>query len=112
MYLLLLFFSSLLAAQEVVRLEGVLLERGTRKPLKDVNLFILPHKVKATTDAEGKFWFEGIPKGECQLIVNSSGHIKYDQTFNCKDFGKKTLYLEKKSYTSFETTASVAAYLN
>jgi len=104
--LLLMIMLSQVFAQDSLRIEGTLLEKGTRKPLKDVSVFILPQKVKAVTDERGNFWFEGIVPGECQLIINLTGYLKFDRSEKCSTFNKKIYYLEKRSYTNFETTVT------
>ena len=57
--LLFIFFAFTTLAQPVQvptgRVEGVALERGTKRPLSDVNVYILPHKLKSTTDSQGRF---------------------------------------------------------
>jgi hypothetical protein len=99
-WILVFLFSSFVFAQ------GVLLEKGTRKPLKDVSVFLLPAKFKAITDAKGEFKFESTPEGECTVIINLSGYNKYERTVKCAEAEKLTVYLEKIFYTSFETTVT------
>jgi hypothetical protein len=52
-FLILLLLSGLSFAQEVVTIKGKLIEKGTRKILADVNAYILPHKLKTVTNANG-----------------------------------------------------------
>ncbi len=101
-----IFFLLSLSVFADIKIEGKLLERGTRKPLKDVNLFLLPHKLKVTTLENGEFKFENIPEGECELIVNLTGYQKYSKLNICNKSQSLNLYLEKVSYTSFETTVT------
>lgn len=105
-FLILLLFMSQLFAQETVSISGRLLEKGTRKPLKDVSLFILPHKLKVVSDNAGKFAFENVPSGECQFIINLTGYMKYEKSSNCSATDALTIFLEKKYYSSFETTVT------
>lgn len=93
-------------AQEAQGLSGVLLEKGTRKPLKEVNLFLLPHKIKTVSDASGQFVFTAAPAGECQVVVNLTGYIKLEKPVKCDELNKLVLYLEKRTYTNFETTVT------
>jgi len=86
--------------------QGTLLEKGTRKPLKDVSVFVLPQKVKAVTNDEGKFVFTEELVGECSIIVNLSGYDKFEKKINCSDIKNLDIYLEKKFYTTFETTVT------
>lgn len=87
-------------------IQGTLLERGTRKPLKDVNMFILPYKLKVTTDAQGNFLFPDVPVGECELIINLTGYQKYVSKGLCDEVSGLQIYLEKVFYTGFETTVT------
>ncbi len=105
-WILSLLLSFNLFAQVTGTVQGVLLEKGTRKPLKDVSVFILPHKMKAVTSAKGEYLFENVPVGECTLIINLTGYEKYEQNQKCELSNKETIYLEKKFYTSFETTVT------
>lgn len=99
-WILVLLFSILSFAQ------GTLLEKGTRKPLKDVSVFLLPAKLKAVTDTKGQFKFESTPEGDCTVIINLSGYNKYERKVQCAEAEKLTVYLEKVFYTSFETTVT------
>ena len=102
--LLVLVLSAFTWAQ--VSIKGTLLERGTKKPLKEVNLFILPHKLKAVTNEEGKFEFTNVPKGDCELIINLTGYKKYLSQGLCDEVENLNIYLEKVYYTTFETTVT------
>lgn len=99
-------FSLFAYSQETVSIKGNLLERGTRKPLKDVNVFILPHKLKAVSNEKGEFQFTDIPKGSCEFIVNLTGYQKYQKSQNCENVDNLNIYLEKVFYTTFETTVT------
>nr|MBA2404944.1 carboxypeptidase-like regulatory domain-containing protein [Bdellovibrionales bacterium] len=103
-WLILLLVSFSLYAQEPKNVSGVLLEKGTRKPLKDVSVFILPHKFKAVTTDKGDFAFENVPVGECTVIINLTGYEKLERKVDCGKIQSQVFYLEKKFYTSFETT--------
>lgn len=83
-------------------IEGQVLERGTRKPLADVNVFVLPHRLRATTDASGTFQIE-IPEGEFQWVVNLTGYKRLELPASSPT-PRATLYLERESYQVFETT--------
>jgi hypothetical protein len=98
--------SFLAKAQTLTSLKGTILERGTRKPLRDVSVFILPHKLKAVSDERGNFSFPKFPEGDCEVIINLSGYQKYTKTGVCFVERALPVYLEKISYTSFETTVT------
>lgn len=96
-------FSLFTQAQSSLSLDGTVFERGTRKPLKDVSVFMLPHKLKAVSDEKGHFSFPEVPEGNCELIINLTGYKKYTKSDVCSKNGTIPVYLEKVSYTSFET---------
>ncbi len=102
-FLILLPLRTIFAAQ----LEAQVFEKATQRILSDVNVFILPHKIKVTTDNLGKFKAENIPEGEVQIIINHSGYLKYEKTLTLSDkepLPEQNFYVEKSSYTGFETT--------
>lgn len=102
----LLFFTTSIFSQT---LSGVLFERGTKKALSNVNVFLLPQKLKSVTDDKGNFNFKEptfIPNNQCEIIVNLTGYKKFQQSYPCSDLKKLTIYLEKQSYTNFETTVT------
>lgn len=105
--LLILLFtcSSLFAEDAKITLKGRLLEKGTQLALKDVNLFLLPAKIKTISNAQGDFEFESIPEGEYQLVVNLAGYKKLEQTITLdSETKKRKYYVEKETYLGFETT--------
>jgi hypothetical protein len=86
---------------------GKLFEKGTKKPLREVAIFLLPHKLKAMTGSEGIFSFNQVPLGEYELVVNQAGYNKLEWSglLTAEDPSEnQTLYLEKTSYSAFETT--------
>ncbi|MBI3557124.1 MAG: carboxypeptidase-like regulatory domain-containing protein [Deltaproteobacteria bacterium] len=88
-----------------VTITGILLERGTRAPLPSVNIYILPEKIKAVTDQDGKFTVENVPEGPFNWVVNLAGYEKLDKKDVAGADGKpRQLYLEKSSYQVYETT--------
>ncbi len=91
----------------VVVIEGELLEKGTKRPISDANVFILPAKVKATTDAAGRFRAEGVPAGEFRFVVNVAEYERFEQLDSQTSESvsmPRRLYLERVSYQVYETT--------
>ena len=105
-FIILLSIMSLkLSAEDTITLKGILFERGTKTPLKEVNIFILPQKIKVTTASDGSFLIEGITKGPCELIVNHVNYNKLSKVNICENTNPNLLlYLEKTFTTTFETT--------
>lgn len=110
-------------ADTSVRLEGQLRERGTRKPLKDVNIFCIPERsalaapsepdpkpIKTVTDAHGRFSIEGVPEGRFKWIVNLTGYDRLELADEQipgtpQPYPPRDLYLQKASYLgAYETT--------
>jgi hypothetical protein len=91
------------------RIEGILYERGTKTPLPDVNIFLLPMKLKATTDTRGHFVFENLPAGEVDFVVNAAGFNRLDlaDTVEAETSGRpRKLYLERITYNALGTTVT------
>lgn len=91
-------------------LVGRIFEKGTRKPMKDIAIFLLPSKVKIQTDAQGDYRFENVPQGDYELIVNLSGYQKLEVSGRLEEeeTAQEVLYLEKTKYSGFETTIVAA----
>lgn len=97
----------ILNAQMQYEYSGQLLEKGTKKILPGVNIYLIQEKnnYKATTDEAGKFVIFALPKGEFQLVVNFSDYQKLETKINIPEKNNEKLYLERLSYTNlFETT--------
>lgn len=107
-FLFLLLYQSILYSQ----VKAQLLEKGTRRPLANINIFILPEKLKTVTDNLGNFEFQTNPSSESEIIINQSGYKKWSKKM--VDFNKNsldvnivnTIYLEKESYNYLETTVT------
>jgi hypothetical protein len=99
-------FGSFASADDVF-LSGRLLEKGSQKPVADANVYVLPAKIKAVTDAEGKFRIEGVPEGEFEFLVNVTGYLRLEkkpEQWSGEPNFVRTLYLERDSYQVYETT--------
>jgi hypothetical protein len=86
-------------------IKGVLFEKGTKGILKETNIYIMPYKLKATTDSEGKFIFPDVPEGKFEFIVNKSGYFRLKLETDTKSMNND-LYLEKEFYDVFETVVT------
>jgi hypothetical protein len=104
--LLIILMSPLFAQDNSSLLTGILLEKGTKKPLKDVSVFILPAKLKSVTNEKGEFVFENAPSEKCSVIINLTGYNKFEKKLDCGKVKSLPIYLEKKFYTTFETTVT------
>ncbi len=86
-------------------IKGILLEKGTKAVLADTNVYIMPYKLKATTDTQGKFFFPDVPKGDFEFLVNKSGYLRLTVESSTSDLNSD-LYLEKEFYDVFETVVT------
>lgn len=89
------------------KFSGQLLEKGSRQPLAGINVFVLPHKLKAMTDDQGHFELPQIPEGSFTWVVNAAGYRKLEESDESKTSNSENvhdLYLEKLNYQVFETT--------
>ena len=87
------------------KVRGRILEKGTRDPLADVNVFFLPSQTKATTDASGNFEAE-VPVGVGSLVVNAAGYDRLESAIEVlPDIEvRKIYYLSRVTYQGeFET---------
>jgi len=108
-FFILLLISITSTAQDSFSIKGKLFEKGTRKILKEVNLYLLPLKIKAITTSNGDFDFQVPVKDkmtECEIIANLTGYLKFEKKIKCNEAQDLTIYLEKMKYTSFETTVT------
>ncbi len=88
-----------------VRISGTVFEKGTAKPLPLVNIFVLPEALQTTTNEAGEFVFADLPEGEREWIINVTGYKRFKEKFTYqKNHEAVKIYLEKISYTKFETT--------
>ncbi|MFN7453913.1 MAG: TonB-dependent receptor [Pseudobdellovibrionaceae bacterium] len=93
-------FSQVTLAKTV---SGRVIERGTRIPLKEVTVFILPHRLKAETDEQGNFTFENVPEGEYEFVINLTGYLRYQAFDSTENKRTRLLFVEKEEYSGFET---------
>jgi len=114
-FLCLTFIFGEVASASALVWKGVLRERGTKKPISDANVFLLPQKLKVTSNANGQFEFENLPPGEYELVVNLTGYQKLEQKISVQlaegenSLEVNNLYLEKEFYSGFETTVTARA---
>ncbi len=99
------------AALPTIKIEGTLVERGTKKPLPEVNIYCFPESnpekpIKIATDKKGKF-STAIPEGKFRWVISISGYQRLernDEQLLGKENRRRTFYLEKVSYLTYETT--------
>jgi hypothetical protein len=92
---------SQLTAFAGTRLEGRIIEKGTRRPLAGVSVFLLPLKLKSVSDESGGFAFESVdltigalPKSELtapvQLVINLTGYRRFEKNIEIEKSVRET----------------------
>ena len=79
-------------------LKGQVLERGTKVPMKDITVYVLPHQLKAETDEKGRFQVDNVPTGEFKFVINVPGYQKLeieDEQTSEEDNSTRTLFVER-----------------
>jgi len=96
----------------VVKIEGLVREKGTRKPLAQVNFYCFlpdhPEKppIKATTDQDGHFSMD-VPEGKLKWVASVPNYVRLenqDEQWAAKENPLREFFLEKSSYLTYETT--------
>ena len=74
------------------------IEDGVRKPLDYAVLVLRPAGVYATTDAEGKYSFEGLDPGSYDLSVQLIGYETVDTTLSVSGVLRKDIILKESNF--------------
>ena len=112
-------FSSSAQADTSPTIQGLVLEKGTRKPLASVNVYCSYEKekppLKTITEEDGRFslsWIDPAPVNEptptqrhCHWIVNVAGYDRFEaEDSEFVQNAPREFYLEKANYQVYETT--------
>lgn len=100
-FLLILFFASWAWSDHLLTID--LFEKGTRLPLKEVTVYVLPDKLKGETDQSGRVRFDHVITDDSQVVISVAGYYRLEQAVDLKTQKMIELYLEKENYNSFET---------
>jgi TonB family protein len=92
-------------AARPVSVEGEALERGTRRKLSGVIVSIAELGLDAVTDADGRFYFHGIPAGTYRLIAVSDGFDRFGRTLTvaAREHLDVRLWLRPRGGNPYET---------
>jgi hypothetical protein len=83
------------------------IERGTRRNLADVNVYVLPHKLQGRTDGTGEVQFESISEGPFRWIVNLPGYERFElDDDGATPEAPRQLRVTKRNYEVYETTVT------
>ncbi len=83
-------------------------EKGTRIPLREVTVFVLPEKLKGETDPNGQVLISNITNSDSQIVISIAGYKRFEQNLIVDRDLQKTIFVEKESYASFETVVTDA----
>lgn len=84
------------------------LEKGTRTPLKEISVYILPEKLKSETDVNGFVTIANVTNPSSQIVLSLSGYKRFEKNISGEQNQELTLFIEKESYASFETVVTDA----
>ncbi len=85
-----------------VNLDGQLVEMGTRRPLAGFVVRLEPLALEATTDADGRYTFRGVPAGPVTIRVVRPGFAALEQAVvvSTTELTTAKLWLRNESYAS------------
>lgn len=94
----------LIHSTEAKEVGGILLEKGTKKPIEGASLFLKSSRLKSITDEKGVFKFSNLPDSLTfdQLIITAFGYLKEEQLLQLSENAIYTL--QKESYFDEENT--------
>lgn len=84
--------------------DGRVFIKGSRDPLAQVNLYLLPQKLKSTTDENGVFHFDSVPGETATLIVNAPGFERFEAEFRLENRLPVEVFVLPSNSLDFETT--------
>ena len=95
---------------EAVAFEGTLLERGTRKPLPGVRVYVVKQGVIGRSDERGRFLLRGLAPGAYELTARTPAHRRLTESIRVpfSGAGRGTFYLRKRPYDPYETIIRAA----
>jgi hypothetical protein len=83
-----------------------LLEKGTRTPIADASVYLMPETTSQVTNDKGKTVFENLSCAEHHWIFNVTGYARLDYKATITKTSGATIYLEKLNQSSFETVVT------
>jgi outer membrane receptor protein involved in Fe transport len=93
---------------QAASLKVKVIEKGTRVPLKEISVYLLPDKIKLETNSQGFAESSEIKTSLSQVVISVAGYLRYDKEIQLDNLQELTVYLEKESYAGFETVITDA----
>jgi len=91
------------AVQNTCSMEIKLLEKGTKIPLTDVDVYLLPDGVSEVTDSKARALFKNLPCQKHDWVVNLAGYKRLDFQETLDGNETATLYLQVQSESLYRT---------
>ena len=91
---------------DVVNFEGVLLERGTRRPIPNASVVVLSEPPQeASSDSLGRFSMTNVPWGTHAVVVMATEFSRYEvqEDFRKGSLTRATYFVRREVYSPFET---------
>ncbi|MES2803144.1 MAG: TonB-dependent receptor [Bdellovibrionota bacterium] len=85
-----------------------ILEKGSKNPMKDISVFLLPDKIKGQTSQSGEVVFQNLPEAPVQVVISAAGYNRLEKSIEPNRDQDQIIYLERESYGSFETVITDA----
>lgn len=99
-YLFFIFLYSIPAFSEFT-ISGTVFEKGRNIKLSNIQVFILPDKIRAITNESGEFTAVGILTKESTIVINAGGFVKFERLIRFeKSVSDYLIYIEKNKSTS------------
>jgi TonB family protein len=91
--------------RQPVSIEGVALERGTRRKLAGVVVSVVELGLDAVTTEDGKFYIHGVPAGAYTIVASDEGFDRFTRTLDVAERERVEikLYLRPKGGNPYET---------
>lgn len=90
-------------APEQCNIAFTLLEKGTRKPISDASIYLMPETTSQITDKSGKATFSSLSCAEHAWVFNVTGYVRMDFKKTIRTSDTQTIYLQKIDQSVFET---------
>lgn len=88
---------------ELCSSEFLLLEKGTRSPIVDAPIYLMPDGTSQTTNSSGKTRFDSLSCEEHAWVINVTGYVRVDVKKQVQKSSLTTVYIEKINQSAFET---------
>jgi hypothetical protein len=91
------------APAETCSIDFLVLEKGTRTPIADAPIYLLPDGSSQTTDQAGKAKFNSLACTEQTWVINITGYVRVDIKQTPTKSSLNKVYVEKINQSAFET---------